>query len=246
MAKCTAPVEGHRTASGAANCPACGGRSRYRVYGGYSGGGGYGGSSYGSSSYSRPSYSSGGGSSSTGRVRARWSGIGSGVYYSPAQVTTLEPIRANVERQASRVDLKDIFLCFAWDDRSGPAKQLNDLLVTRSIAVWFSPDSVQLGTDLLREIDKGLASSRMGVVLVTPAMIERLRRESKSIADRELSALLHRDQLVPVVHNTTFEALREVCPLLASRSGLDTSEETMADIAAKLAEVAKPPAVASH
>jgi hypothetical protein len=47
------------------------------------------------------------------------------------------------------------------------------------------------------------------------------------------------DRLVPVVHETTYEALREVSPLLASRTGLDTAEESMADVAAKLAELVK-------
>jgi hypothetical protein len=39
------------------------------------------------------------------------------------------------------------------------------------------------------------------------------------------------------VHNTTYEALRNVSPLLASRSGLDTTEDSMAVIAAKIAEL---------
>jgi len=88
---------------------------------------------------------------------------------------------------------------------------------------------------LLREIDRGLAKSRVGIVLVTPALLRRLA--SESIADKELSALLARDQLVPIVHDTTYEALREVSPLLGSRSGLSTAEEPMADVAAKLAEL---------
>ena len=46
-----------------------------------------------------------------------------------------------------------------------------------------------------------------------------------------------RDLLVPIVHETTYEALREVSPLLGSRSGLSTAEEPMKDIAAKLAEL---------
>jgi hypothetical protein len=49
--------------------------------------------------------------------------------------------------------------------------------------------------------------------------------------------LLAREQLVPVLHNTTYEALREVSPMLASRNGLETAEMPMADIAAKLAEL---------
>jgi hypothetical protein len=39
------------------------------------------------------------------------------------------------------------------------------------------------------------------------------------------------------VHETTYEALREVSPLLGSRTGLSTAEEPMADVAAKLAEL---------
>ena len=88
---------------------------------------------------------------------------------------------------------------------------------------------------MLREIDRGLAKSRVGIVLVTPALLWRLQGEG--IADKELSALLARDQLVPIVHGTTYEALREVSPLLGSRTGLSTAENPMADVAAKLAEL---------
>ena len=222
MARCTAPVYGHRTASGAAACPACGGR-----YGGYS--------SYGS--YSSPSYSSsgrsGGGSGSS--ARPRWSRAGSSVVYTPAEVRTLTPVRDSIEKRAPLPDPRDVFLCHAWDDRGGAAKELHDLLESRGVSVWFSEKDVALGTPLLREIDRGLAKSRVGIVLVTPALLRRLQGEG--IADKELSALLARDLLVPIVHGTTYEALREVSPLLGSRSGLNTAEDTMANVAAKLAEL---------
>lgn len=132
-------------------------------------------------------------------------------------------------------DLRDVFLCHAWDDRKGIAKELHDLLESLKVSVWFSEKDVGLGTPLLREIDRGLANSRVGIVVVTPALLNRLRGEG--IADKELSALLARDRLVPVVHDTTYEALREVSPLLGSRSGLDTAEDTIAVVAAKLAEL---------
>jgi len=132
-------------------------------------------------------------------------------------------------------DLRDVFLCHAWDDRKGAAKELHDLLESYGVSVWFSEKDVLLGSSLLREIDKGLAKSKVGIVLVTPSFLSRVKGEG--IADKELSALLARDQLVPIVHNTTYDALREVSPLLGSRSGLSTSEEPMSDIAAKLAEL---------
>ena len=88
---------------------------------------------------------------------------------------------------------------------------------------------------MMRAIDKGLANSRIGLVLVTPAMLERLPKES--VADKELSALLARNQLIPIVHNTSYEALRNVSPMLASRTGLDTFEDSMEVVAKKIAEL---------
>lgn len=228
MARCTAPVLGHRSASAAANCPACG--SRYGRYGGYST---YSSPSYSSSGSSGAGRSSGGGSGSS--ARPRWSPAGSSVVYTPTEVVALTPVRNSVEGLAKRPELRDVFLCHAWDDRQGAAKELHDLLELRGVRVWFSEKDVGLGVPLLRAIDKGLANSRVGIVLVTPALLRRLPAEG--IADKELSALLARERLVPVVHGTTYEALREVSPLLASRSGLSTSEGSMTNVAAKLAEL---------
>lgn len=239
MARCTAPREGHRSARAAANCPAC--RSRYGRYSGY-GSGSYSPPTYSSPSYSPSAYfssSGGSGASRNGggsaRTRASWSKAGSSVLYTPTEVRALTPVRHTVEARAKLPDLRDVFLCHAWDDRQGAAKELHDLLEASGVSVWFSEKDVALGTPLLREIDKGLAKSRVGIVLVTPALLRRLPAEG--IADKELSALLAREQLVPIVHNTTYEALRNVSPLLGSRSGLSTAEEPMADVAAKLAEL---------
>lgn len=229
MARCTAPRNGHRTASGAAACPACSSRRNYGSYRSTS----YSSSPYFSLGNSGMRQSSSGGSSGGGG--ARWSRAGSSVRYTPAQIRTLTPVRENVERLTTQSDLRDVFLCHAWDDRQGAAKDLHDLLESNGVKVWFSEKDVGLGAPLLRTIDKGLANSRVGIVLVTPALLRRLPAEG--IADKELSALLARDRLVPIVHDTTYEALREVSPLLGSRSGLSTVEDSMATIAKKLAEL---------
>lgn len=225
MARCTAPVRGHSSAAARANCPACGSR-----YGGYRSG------------YSSPfpsgssSYSSGGRSIGSGNSRPRWSRAGSSVSYTPAQVASLTPVREAVEIQtATKPDLRDCFLCHAWDDRQGAAKELHDLLEAAGIRVWFSEKDLGLGVPMMRAIDKGLAASKIGLVLVTPALLTRLPKEG--VADKELSTLLQGNRLVPIVHGTTYAALREVSPMLASRSGLDTSEDTMTVVATKIAEL---------
>lgn len=238
MARCTAPVNGHRTASGRANCPACrNGSGYYSGYSGYSGYSSYGSGAthYSSSGFGSSSRSGGSGGSRRGGTRPRWSPSSSTVVYTPAEVRSLTPVRETAERLASREDLRDVFPCHAWDDRTGAAKELHDLLEGKGVTVWFSEKDVPLGTSLLREIDRGLARSRVGIVLVTPAFLKRVA--AAGIADKELSALLHRDQLVPIVHQTTYEKLRDVSPLLGSRSGLSTTEDSMDEIATKLSEL---------
>ncbi|NNA91755.1 MULTISPECIES: toll/interleukin-1 receptor domain-containing protein [Pseudomonas fluorescens group] len=226
MSRCTAPVRGHSSAAAAAACPACRYRSSSRSYYPSASSG----SSYGNSG------SGGSGGRSSGSSRPSWSRAGSPVSYTFAQVQSLTPIRQTVEtRAATQPDLRDVFLCHAWDDRQGPAKELHELLVAAGVKVWFSEKDLGLGVPMMRAIDKGLANSRIGLVLVTPALLARLPKES--VADKELSALLAGNQLVPIVHNTTYDALRNVSPLLASRSGLDTTEDSMAVVAAKIAEL---------
>jgi hypothetical protein len=234
MARCTAPVRGH-TGGGAANCPACssrGGRSSFGSYG----------SDYSYSPPSPPSYSSSGGrggsrggGGSSKSTKPRWARAGSAVWYTPSEVQELEPVREQVERRATVPDLRDVFLCHAWDDRQGAAKELHDLLEARGVKVWFSEKDIALGEPFLREIDRGLAKSRVGIVLVTPNFLKRIH--GHSIADKELSVLLHGGKLVPIIHRTTFAELNEESPMLASRNGLSTAEDSMADVATKIADL---------
>src|ERR1700731_5326780 len=232
MAQCTAPVEGHRTTSGRVNCPACGGS--YRGY--------YSESNFDSPTRAYipqpprryPSYagrSSGGGVSSSASRSSR-----SSVTYSSREYQTLNPVREQVVRVAQTgTDQRDLFLCHAWDDRRGAALNLHNLLTGLEVTVWFSEMDVPLGTSLIRKIDKGLANSRAGIVLVAPALFTSLNNDGT--AAQELSALLATDRVIPIVHGTTFDALRQVSPLLAARSGLDTADySSLEEAATKIAD----------
>jgi hypothetical protein len=229
MSQCTAPILGH-IRGGGADCP---------VHGH---GGGYG---YGPPrsypSYSAPatpvprsgSLASSSGSGGRRTARPAWQPSTSTASYTPQQVRDLEPVR---EAVVARLQEHDVFLCHAWPDRRVDAKDAYDLLVGEGVSVWFSEVSLRPGTDMRVAIEKGLVSSRMGIVLVTPAMLDKLRTD-RSIANSELSALLRRNLLVPVLHGVTFEELDQVSPMLASRGGFSTAEESLEDIVVKIAEL---------
>jgi hypothetical protein len=158
------------------------------------------------------------------------------VIYTPGEVKGLTPVRdAAVLRASQQPELRDVFLCHAWDDRRGAATELCDLLEAEGVSVWFSEKDIALGLPFMREIDKGLARSRTGLVLVTPALLTRLKHGG--VSDKELSELLIRNLLLPVMHETTYGELRDISPLLASRNGLDTAEDSMAVVAKKIAEL---------
>jgi len=66
--------------------------------------------------------------------------------------------------------------------------ELHNLLDQRGVKVWFSEKDITLGVPFVREIDKGLAKSKVGLVLVTPNFLKRIKGEG--VADKELSVLL--------------------------------------------------------
>ncbi len=226
MAQCTAPVRGHRSSAAAASCPACGGRSSYRSsYSSYSGSSYVGGSG---SAYGRPSS----GGSTSRRTRT-----GRSVSYSPTEWRTVEPYAEKAAEQArTHPERRDLFLCHAWDDRQGSAAELHRQLKANGATVWFSEEDIPLGSLMTREIDKGLRNSRIGLVLVTPALLKSINNEG--IAEKELAVLLNSRRVVPVTHGVTFDELYDVSPMLASHAGLSTAESSLEDVAAKLAAAA--------
>lgn len=230
MSGCTAPRRGHRTSSGAAACPVHG---RSRSY-------------YSPSYYSPPSPparsgSGGGGTRSSGgggggrSTKPRWSPATSPVTYTADEVTALDRYRTKVESIGPRAEFYDLFLCHAWDDRREAADELHGLLEGEGVSVWFSEKDIILGQPFMREIDKGLAKTRIGLVLITPAFLKRI--ESGGVSEKELSELLARDLLIPVAHGVTYDEIRAVSPLLGSRNGMSTDEDSMEDIAKKVAEL---------
>ena len=55
------------------------------------------------------------------------------------------------------------------DDGQGCREKLfTRCSTTCGVKVWFSEEDIRLGVPFLREIDRGLAKSRVGIVLVTP------------------------------------------------------------------------------
>ncbi|WP_277499859.1 toll/interleukin-1 receptor domain-containing protein [Nocardioides sp. ChNu-99] len=157
--------------------------------------------------------------------------------YTPTEWRTVEPFAKKASEQAQEhPERRDLFLCHAWDDREGSARELHGHLKANGATVWFSEDDLPLGSLMIREIDKGLRNSRVGIVLVTPALLKSI--ESEGVAEKELAVLLSTRRVVPVLHGVSFGDLNNVSPMLASHAGLSTKESSLDNVAAKIAAAA--------
>lgn len=161
------------------------------------------------------------------------------VTYTPSERTYLSTIRESVETDPSSDQREhDAFLCHAWADRQEAAAELHGALESENLDVWFSEAHLVLGKNLPRELDRGMSQSKVGLVLVTPALLATLK--AGGFAEQELGALLATGRVIPVCHKVSYDELQRESPLLASRAGLSTDESGFADVAAKIAETLLP------
>ncbi|HAS12588.1 MAG TPA: hypothetical protein DCS55_19080 [Acidimicrobiaceae bacterium] len=62
----------------------------------------------------------------------------------------------------------DVFISHASEDKQAVARPLADLLIDRDVEVWYDDFTLTVGDSLRRSIDRGLAGSRFGVIILSP------------------------------------------------------------------------------
>lgn len=124
----------------------------------------------------------------------------------------------------------DIFLSYARIDGSEAANALRSHLEDFGVQVWFDEIAIVPGKSQALQMDKGLQKARAGIVLLTPAYLV-----GRFWTERELGALLHKDMLIPVLHDVTFEQVSEYSGILPDLAGFETARDDIAVIAEKIA-----------
>ncbi|MCW5799767.1 MAG: toll/interleukin-1 receptor domain-containing protein [Nitrospira sp.] len=117
----------------------------------------------------------------------------------------------------------DVFVSHASADKEEFARPLAKGLKDQKLRVWFDEFTLRVGDSLRRSIDKGLAHSRYGVVVISPDFL------SKEWPQKELDGLMAREVdgrkvILPVWHNIDAKYLREYSPLLADRLATSSSK----------------------
>ena len=81
----------------------------------------------------------------------------------------------------------DVFICHATEDKEPFVRELAEEL-SKSLKVWYDDFSLSLGDSLRRKIDKGIESSRYGVVILSENFF------CKEWPQRELDGLVTKER----------------------------------------------------
>ena len=110
----------------------------------------------------------------------------------------------------------DVFISHAGEDKEAFVRPLALALRARGLSVWFDEFTLTVGDSLRRSIDRGLARSRFGVVVISPYFLDKEwpQRELDGLAAREVDGT---KVILPVWHNIAAHDLRARSPMLADR-----------------------------
>lgn len=79
-------------------------------------------------------------------------------------------------------------------------------------------------------MDQGLRKARSGIALLTPAYLA-----GRFWTERELGALLAKSTLIPVLHQVSFDDVKEYSGILPDLAGFTTANDSVDEIADKIA-----------
>jgi hypothetical protein len=108
----------------------------------------------------------------------------------------------------------DVFICHASEDKEPFVVALAECLKKADVRVWLDSFVLKLGDSLRRSIERGLTSSRFGVVVLSPRFF------AKEWPQRELDGMLAleidgRKVILPVWHEVGINEVRAYSPILA-------------------------------
>lgn len=131
----------------------------------------------------------------------------------------------------------DVFISHASEDKEEFVEPLAKELVRIGVKVWYDKFSMKWGDNLRQSIDKGLANSKYGVIVISSAFI------SKRWPAYELDGLIAREMndgnkvVLPIWHKVTKSEVMQYSPTIANKLAMNSSIDEIQDIAKQLKEM---------
>lgn len=130
----------------------------------------------------------------------------------------------------------DVFISHASEDKDEIVRPLYESLKNQGLDVWYDEFTLRIGDSLRQKIDKGLAKSKVGLVILSPSFIKKgwTNYELDGIVTRAVSG---EQILLPIWHNITKQQVVDFSPSLADKVARSTATHTVDEIAKEIAEL---------
>lgn len=130
----------------------------------------------------------------------------------------------------------DVFISHASEDKDAIVRSLANALTRKGLKVWYDEFTLRIGDSLRQKIDRGLATSRVGLVVLSPSFI------AKGWTNYELDGIVTRTVsgeqiLLPIWHNITKQQVIDFSPSLADKVARSTVTHTVEEIAEEIADL---------
>jgi hypothetical protein len=133
----------------------------------------------------------------------------------------------------------DLFISHASEDKLTFVEPLASALSAFGVRVWYDEYTLKIGDSLSRSIDKGLANSDYGLVVLSPAFLAKQwpEYELRGLTARELRG---KKIIIPVWHNVSMEDILKFSPPLADKLAVRSYGLQPLQVAIKIIEVVRP------
>ena len=158
------------------------------------------------------------------------------VYNEPALSSVPTLVRPFQNTEDGAVIEYDVFISHASEDKDAVVRPLANALVQHGLRVWYDEFELKIGDSLRRKIDKGLANSRFGIVVLSRDFIK------KGWTNYELDGIISKavsgeQVMLPIWHEITKQEIIAYSPSLADKVARNTSSYTIDEIANEIAEL---------
>lgn len=158
------------------------------------------------------------------------------VYDEPSLSSVPTLVRPFQNTEDGAVIEYDVFISHASEDKDAVVRPLANALVQHGLKVWYDEFELKIGDSLRRKIDKGLANSRFGIVVLSRDFIK------KGWTNYELDGIISKavsgeQVMLPIWHEITKQEIIAYSPSLADKVARNTSSYTIDEIANEIAEL---------
>lgn len=149
-----------------------------------------------------------------------------------------QPVVTSASTPIAADEEYDVFVSHAYEDKESFVDEFVEALRNQGLKVWYDTNKLKWGDSMREKIDRGLAKSRYGVVILSPNYIA----EHKYWTKAELNGLFQVETvngktILPIWHNLTKKQVVEYSPIIADRKAMTTASMTPEEIAAELKEL---------